>query len=60
MDKAGKQGQTVLTKEPLRPETTKAQIQRLILERESVGGLNAKVVREKEGRFLYVEWPPPA
>lgn len=52
--------QTVQTKEQLSPETTQEQIQRLILERQNVGGQNARVIKEKDGRFLYVEWPPPA
>ena len=51
-------GQAVTTKEPLAPEITPEQLQKLIAEKKRVGATSCKVVTEGNERFLVCEFPP--
>ena len=51
-------GQAVTTKEPLAPEITDEQLQKLIKEKKRVGAASCQVVTEGDQRFLVCEFPP--
>lgn len=51
-------GQAATTKEPLAPEITDEQLQKLIKEKKRVGATSCRVITEKGERFLVCEFPP--
>jgi hypothetical protein len=51
-------GQPATTKDPLAPEVTDAQIQKLIAEKKRLGATDCQVITEGNQRFLVTRWPP--